>query len=646
MGWQRKTDKSGQSILEVIVAMAIFGLIAASMMSMALGGFVGLEQGGDQTEAEALAQEGIEAVRGIRDDAWNRIIYSTSSIAIGGNEWVFSGEGTTEQIGQYTRVISFADVCRDGSDNITTCPGIYTDAHSKKIAATVTWDTRNNVSNTVQRVAYITNWESKDWVQTDWSGGSGQAKWSDVTKYDSDDGNVVVFTAGQVTLAEIAAPTGTNNWLFDTAGNYTYDSNKLEVTGGYAQLVASLNGSFDTANDGFDSGLTDWSFSMWDAGGGEVDPTGTWQSTGGNTGGYIKVDIPSNARGDELGGYWEQSFTTTALNPITTCYFDWEISQWIAPDGVDDFQFYVFLDNASGEPTIGQEVWSSGAQSGTTGWSGIQSIDCSSKITTVGTYYYKIAVWLDTKNKDTGPITVGYDNAKVHWDEYSYSIDSPNIYPLSSFATSSVENWSTFSETATKNGGAIYYQLSNDDGSTWQYWNGASWANAGSTDYNLASVVNANISTFSTSTNQIKFNAFLSSDGSQLVKLDTISVGWAETLVGGAYATDGYLNSSAFKDGTANYNVIEWGESLSSCTPNCSIKFQVRVATQAAGNPDIWTDWHGAGGVNSYFTTSTGSMIPADLNNYPWVQYKVILSGDGDDTPVLQSVDINYKERP
>lgn len=155
-------SQSGQSILEVIIALAIFGLIAAALASLSVGGLVGLEQGGEQTQAEALAQEGIEAIRSIRDGAWNENVYTTSSVAISGGEWVFSGEGTTETIGKFTRTISFKDVCRDASDDIAPCPSTYTDVHSKEATVAISWETRPGVTNIVQKIAYITNWDSRD----------------------------------------------------------------------------------------------------------------------------------------------------------------------------------------------------------------------------------------------------------------------------------------------------------------------------------------------------------------------------------------------------------------------------------------------------------------------------------------------------
>ncbi|MEK7453100.1 MAG: hypothetical protein AAB614_02585, partial [Patescibacteria group bacterium] len=196
-----KINQSGQSILEVIVAMAIFALISSAIISMVLGSFIGLIQGGEQTQAEALAQEGVEAVKAIYDESWNGLTYATSSVSISGGKWIFDGEGTTETIGQFTRTISFANVCRDATDKIVACPGIYTDLHSKEVRSSVKWDTRDNVSNTVFRLAYITNWDSRELTQSDWSGGSGDAQWSNPTKYNTGV-NINHTIAGQLELAE------------------------------------------------------------------------------------------------------------------------------------------------------------------------------------------------------------------------------------------------------------------------------------------------------------------------------------------------------------------------------------------------------------------------------------------------------------
>lgn len=240
-----KYSSSGNSLIEVIVALAIFALISASMMSLATGGFVALEQGGEHTEAVALAQEGIEAVRAIRDSAWNRLEFAQSGVSIEEivdsgpiERWIFDGESTTDTIDQYTRTITFADVCRDDNDDITSCAGSYTDPHTKQVTVTVEWTIRPGVTNSVTRGLYLSNWESSNFVQTNWVGGSGQTIWSDTTRYESGE-SINHSTAGELSIAE--ATDGT--WV-NAGGTLAMDDTLADFNDGtYTNTTASSTGS-------------------------------------------------------------------------------------------------------------------------------------------------------------------------------------------------------------------------------------------------------------------------------------------------------------------------------------------------------------------------------------------------------------------
>ncbi|MBD3311547.1 MAG: hypothetical protein GF349_03555 [Candidatus Magasanikbacteria bacterium] len=1043
-------EKTGQTLIEVIIAMTIFALISSALITLSVGSFNALSQGGEQTEAEALAQEAIEAIKSIREGAWNEIQYSKSAVSTSTGEWVFVGEGTEEQIGQYRRLIIFDDVCRDANDDIVACPGLYTDIHTKKVTVTVTWEIRDGVENIVERIAYLTNWDSHEWVQRDWSGGSGQPIWSDITRYYTDDGNINYSTAGEVKLAgsgsggsacagytwnfstssgysfnpsEIEVVSGTArlageigdsggiedgtfssstntdyDWPFTTAGNYTYDSDKIQITGGVAELVpdqsvfrikeyyigsgqfsgnsynltldqdladnyfvivrgsdgdgsstgnrgpdenyialtadpngtgdlgvsgandrltftrnnsvdgwigvvtvveclqacssagfelldvqdishgsgvgsgtdnsgtswsdidqvmimAGFNGSgcrtpetsngnndvchikywpsssnvinwernytgnsanstamvlewgsewtvqrvnitgtaggnganaigeYNTAsissvsrvntwvwgvgyttddgigdsaegtlitlgngvaenlsesqvavgqeytdnknfevyalthddltvdyrfkadgdsgnltydqdvdivnddsarmalsyngcngtggawprpifsaryldddtvrlerrrsgqpfpawvqginfsgiestgsssttlNPGFDVDASNWGYSDWDQGGGEVDVTGYRATSGGNPGGYAEINIPSGGN-DEVGGFGYQAFTVSEDNPIVTLDFDWQVSAYDATP--DTFQLYVFVDSSAGAPTIGQEVWSSGEISATQGWTSQVNIDASSKVTTAGTYYLKIAVWVETPGgPGTGPFTIGYDNILLTWEylpDAMYPTDNPDIYPNSSYSASGVQSWDSFTETAIKGTGEIYYQLTIDNGINWYYWGGSSWDVAGVMDYNTASVIDTNISSLSTSGEQIKFKAFLESDGTSQVRLDNINIGiipdwvWAfsDWGVGGGEVTPvgSYQSSGGNPGGYADITVPQgtndevggyWEQAFTTTQddPNVTIDFDYRVLDYNS-TPDLAE-------IRVYLDTSSGA---------------------------------------
>ncbi len=318
----------------------------------------------------------------------------------------------------------------------------------------------------------------------------------------------------------------TQSWTFDTPSNYTYDSAKIEVTSGVARLKdTSSPASGGTTNSGFGTDTTGWTFNQWLAVGG-VTNTGAHVATGGNPGGYVDILIEGK-KNNTLAAYWEQSFTTTVSSPTATLDLDWIVTAFDGSN-LGDYHLYAFVDSASGNPTVGNAVWDSGTISSTTSWASATQVDISSSVTAAGTYYVKVAAWANyVGNGTVGDQIAGFDNVVASWSGAStpaYATDDPTIYPTSSLSPGTVSSWNSFTETATKNGGEVYYQLSDDDGSTWQYWNGSAWASAGAADYNMASVVGSNIGDFSTSANKIMWKAFLSSDGSQQVIVDTIEI--------------------------------------------------------------------------------------------------------------------------
>ncbi|MGB0757367.1 MAG: type IV pilus modification PilV family protein [Patescibacteria group bacterium] len=515
-------NKYGVSLFEAVIAMALFALVAASLVSLGLGGFQGLQYAGNYAQAEGIATEGFEVLRALRHEAMNQFTYTTSSVSFSASDWDFDGEGTTEVIGPYTRIIAIEDVCRDGSDDITTCPGTYTDETSKFVTVTVTWNSFFGKSQTVVRQALITNWDSNDWTQTDWSGGSGQAIWSSSDEYDSDDTNVDVSTAGEVSLVNNGVGCGDYSWRFDSSGDYSFDNDFIEVTGSNAQLVSSSGGG-NSDSYPYTSDSEGWVYADWDEGGGEVNVTGTHNASGGNPSGWLDINVPSG-KNDEVGGYWYDALVTTSTASSATLSFDYTVTQYDTTP--ETFQIYAFIDAGSGEPTIGQEVWSSGELTTTASWTGSGSIDVSSDITAAGTYYIKLAVWVETPGgPGTGPFEIGFDNTDISWiGAASYPTSNPSVNPVSGYIPSGVDTWTGFTETASKDSGEIYYQLSNDSGSTWEYWSGSAWVTAGASNYNTASTINTNISSFATSSGSILFRAFLESDGTQFVQLDEVSI--------------------------------------------------------------------------------------------------------------------------
>ena len=102
----------------------------------------------------------------------------------------------------------------------------------------------------------------------------------------------------------------------------------------------------------------------------------------------------------------------------------------------------------------------------------------------------------------------------------------PSIQPVYSLKAPNIIKWTGFTETADKSGGNIYYQLSNDEGKTWYYWNGVYWSEAGENDYNEATIIDSKISNFQPVNEQIKFKAFFSNNYSAQIKLFGLSLNY------------------------------------------------------------------------------------------------------------------------
>ncbi len=120
----------------------------------------------------------------------------------------------------------------------------------------------------------------------------------------------------------------------------------------------------------------------------------------------------------------------------------------------------------------------------------------------------------------------------------AYPTDKPTIRPSSSWHSFGMTELTQFIElTSPDNQGNIRYQLSEDDGSIWRYWDGAAWSVAGEGDYNDLTTVQANIGDLSINEDKIIFKAFLISDGTQKVELASIGI-FAARILDFLQATD------------------------------------------------------------------------------------------------------------
>lgn len=149
----------GLALVEIVVVVAIIGITISSLYSLLVLSRATLSRHLRATQALALAQEGLEAVRNIRDQDWSNNIEPLGSganyyLTLSGSSWALTTTNPGPIDSLFTRTVVFASVNRDESDNISDSG--ETDPNTRKITATVAWTERGS-SRSVSLTTYITN---------------------------------------------------------------------------------------------------------------------------------------------------------------------------------------------------------------------------------------------------------------------------------------------------------------------------------------------------------------------------------------------------------------------------------------------------------------------------------------------------------
>lgn len=151
--------KNGFGLVEVVIVTAIittalFAFSQAGILSLRL-----LQTERENLEASLLAQEGIEAVRSVRDESWSSNIATLqNNVAyypvLQNEKWVFATTSPGTINGKYTRYILFNQVYRDLQDKITTATTTV-DTGTKIVTSRVTWSGKQK-----DLMVYLTDFQS------------------------------------------------------------------------------------------------------------------------------------------------------------------------------------------------------------------------------------------------------------------------------------------------------------------------------------------------------------------------------------------------------------------------------------------------------------------------------------------------------
>ena len=150
-------------MVEVLLGLMIFAMFSIGIFSVAVDSMDFSSKNQNEVEAMYLAQEGLEAVRNIRDTNFLNLRTGSFGLSSDGSTWSFvSAPENVDDF--YSRTILIESVYRGADGNIALTGDL--DPSSFKITSTVSWYNRGISPRTVSLVTYLTDWAGDKWLRT------------------------------------------------------------------------------------------------------------------------------------------------------------------------------------------------------------------------------------------------------------------------------------------------------------------------------------------------------------------------------------------------------------------------------------------------------------------------------------------------
>ena len=137
----KKSKSRAFSVLEVIVAVSIFALLVASIAGALAFSQDSVAMSSSKPKAIYLAEEGLEAVRNIRDDDYTNLVDGTYGLDLSSGQWEFTGT---------------PDVTDDFLTRQVVISSVETNV--KQVEVKVSWLKRSGTELNVTMTTYLTNW--------------------------------------------------------------------------------------------------------------------------------------------------------------------------------------------------------------------------------------------------------------------------------------------------------------------------------------------------------------------------------------------------------------------------------------------------------------------------------------------------------
>ncbi|EKD92920.1 MAG: hypothetical protein ACD_28C00300G0005 [uncultured bacterium] len=155
--------RAGFVLIEVMLALSLFSLFSLGIFYLTLNTAQRNAKTQLQNEALFYAEEGMEAVRWMRDKDYLALNAGEYGLNFTEGEWRFvAAPDTSDEF--FERTVTVEDVYRDENGNIAQA-GVY-DLETKKIISSVTWRWHSILPQSVRLETYLSDWRGDEWIQT------------------------------------------------------------------------------------------------------------------------------------------------------------------------------------------------------------------------------------------------------------------------------------------------------------------------------------------------------------------------------------------------------------------------------------------------------------------------------------------------
>lgn len=163
MNRSKRSNVPAFSLIEILLAMTLFAIFSMGIFYVSLDTIQTDSRIQLDNEALLYAQEGLEAIRNIRDRDYLALTNGDHGLSFDGTEWVFIA-APEDIYGFYSRTVTISDVYRDVDGEIAET-GTF-DPETKKVVSEVSWDWKSIIPRSISLTTYLSNWTGDDWIQT------------------------------------------------------------------------------------------------------------------------------------------------------------------------------------------------------------------------------------------------------------------------------------------------------------------------------------------------------------------------------------------------------------------------------------------------------------------------------------------------